>query len=470
MDELGLILWGLLGAGYLLLAIGVTGHILLNKRDIGSSIAWMGLAWLSPAIGSLLYISFGINRVERRALRLRRRVPPRPRARLEGVDDRADYLAPLEHAVRQLTARRLELGNAVTLLRNGDEAYPKMIGAIDAATKSVALTSYIFRDDRAGNAFIDALARAKGRGVEVRVLIDGIGGGYWRRPAWRRLCQAGVNSACFLHSWLPWRTPFLNLRNHKKILCVDGRLGFTGGLNIGDENVLRGKPRDPVRDLHFQLEGPIVGQLSEAFADDWLFATGEQLSGAAWFPRLEKTGEIMARVITSGPDHDLEKIELTILQAITVARQSIRILTPYFLPNTRLMTALGLASMRGIAVEIVVPERSDQAITDWARQAQLRPLLVAGCKIWSSPPPFEHSKLMTVDGLWGMIGSANWDTRSLRLNFEQNVEFYHADLVPQFEAIITRKRGAVLTLEAIDGRGLAKQLRDQAVRLLLPYL
>ena len=373
-----------LSAVHLLLAIGVTTHVLLHKRDIGASIGWIGLAWLSPILGSVLYVIFGINRVKRRANLLRdRRAAYSAAEACLSFATRDDHLAPLERAGFRITQRRAEGGNAIVLLNNGDEAYPRMVAAIDAARASVALSSYIFRADAAGNAFIAALIGARERGVDVRVLIDGIGAGYFFSPTYRRLQRGGVPVARFLHSPLPWRMPVLNLRTHKKILVVDGRLGFTGGLNIGSENLLRGQPRHPVHDTHFLFEGPVVAQLSEAFAEDWFFLTGEQLAGGAWFPPLSESGSGMARAVISGPDQDLEKIESMILEAIACARRSIKVMTPYFLPDDRLITALALASMRGIEVDVVMPERSNHVIMDWAVRAHIGPLIAAGCRVWS---------------------------------------------------------------------------------------
>ena len=234
-----------------------------------------------------------------------------------------------------------------------------MIAAIEAARTSIALSTYIFRLDQVGRAFVDALTRAHRRGVEVRVIIDGIGGGYIVSPAYRLLRRNGVPVARFLHSPLPWRMPFLNLRTHKKLLSVDGRMAFTGGLNIGDENRVLENPPSPVRDTHFLFEGPVVAQLNDVFAEDWLFVSGEQLTGEAWFPAIDDAGTAIARAIASGPDQDIEKIESVILQAIACARQSIKVVTPYFLSDDRLVTSLALAAMRGIEVDIIVPEKNE---------------------------------------------------------------------------------------------------------------
>jgi cardiolipin synthase len=376
-------------------------------------------------------------------------------------------LSALEHAGQRITGRPAEDGNAIQMLRNGDNAYPQMLAAIDSATRSVALSTYIFRADAAGNPFIEALTRAKERGVEVRVLIDGYGGGYFTSSTYHRLRRAGVPAARFLHSSLPWRMPFLNLRSHKKILGIDGRIVFTGGLNIGAENLTSTRPKHPVFDTHFKFEGPIVGQLIDVFAADWLFATKESLSTDAWFPALIPGGESTARVVTSGPDSDLEKIEFVVLAALSCARESIKIMTPYFLPDERIITALSLAAYRGVEVDLVLPEHSNHPAVDWGSRVQMAPLLQAGCRVWTYPAPFNHSKLMTIDGLWALVGSANWDIRSFRLNFELDLEVYHCGLVREIDALIASHQKARLTLEQ---RPLALKLRDGAARLFVPYL
>jgi cardiolipin synthase A/B len=455
---------------HLVLAAGVTIHVLLTKREAGSSVAWIGLAWLAPILGSVLYLLLGINRVRRRALNLRR-PRPAPRAHKRERDAaRFDHLAALERAGQRITGRPSEDGNAISILRNGDHAYPKMLAAIEAAQQSIALASYIFRADAAGNPFIDALIRATRRGVQVRVLIDGYGGGYFTSSTYHRLHRAGIPAARFLHSPLPWRMPFLNLRSHKKILGIDGRLVFTGGLNIGAENLTQTHPRHPVFDTHFEFHGPIVAQLIEVFGDDWQFATGERLGGDAWFPVLAAAGDSTARVVTSGPDSDLEKIEFILLQALSCARSSIRIMTPYFLPDERIITALSLAAYRGVEVDLVIPEHSNHPTVDWGSRVQMIPLLRAGVRVWTYPAPFNHSKLMTVDGIWALIGSANWDMRSLRLNFELDLEVYTSRLVREVDALITEHQGARISASDLENRPLALRLRDGAARLLVPYL
>ena len=467
-DNVTALVGAVAAVAHVAIAGAVTVHVLLYKRSVGAAVSWIGIAWLSPFMGGLLYAIMGINRVKRRAQRLRRQRQPLMLATSDGARGATDSLTPLEYAVGRLTGLPSKPGNLVEMLRSGDQAYPRMLEEIGRAQKSVGLCSYIFRADAAGEKFHEALIDARKRGVEVRVLIDGIGGGYFWSGTYDRLRKAGVPVARFLHSYFPWRTPFLNLRNHRKLLVIDGKVAFTGGLNIGAENVIATNPAHPVRDTHFRLEGPVVEQLTDAFADDWLFTTGEHLPDTDWFPPLEPVGTVSARVVPSGPDEDMEQIEFVALHAISCARESIRVVTPYFLPGEPLTMALGLAAMRGIRVDILLPENSNHAILDWARRVPLRPLIEVGCRIWLMPAPFDHSKLMTIDDSWSFIGSANWDTRSFRLNFELNVELHDAAFARQIVGSATPQQR--LTLADIDGDPLPIRLRNSAARLLQPYL
>ena len=454
----------------LLIAMAVSVHVLLRKREVASSVGWIGFAFFAPIMGVVSYFIFGINRVQRRARRLRpqdRKQTGRGAWPSPGDDD---HLDPLERGIGRITGRPTVAGNRIRVLHNGDEAYPPMLDAIATAQHSVGLSSYIFRSDEWGGRFIEALTAAHRRGVTVRVLIDGIGGGWVKSAAYHRLQHCGVPSARFLHSPLPWRMPFLNLRSHKKILVVDGRIGFTGGLNIADENVMATHPDQPVQDTHFRLEGPVVCQLVEAFVQDWSFATDEDLDGAIWFPDIPTGSAAPARVIDSGPDEDIEKIEFAILQAVACARERVSVMTPYFLPDERMMTALSLAAMRGVAVEVVEPEISDHRFVDWASRANIGPLIEDGVQIWRCPPPFRHSKIMVVDGEWCLFGSCNWDMRSFRLNFELCIEVYDRDLAAALLQLMEHSRGPALTQAELDGRPTPTRLRDAAVRLMLPYL
>ena len=457
----------------LVIAIGVTIHILLRKRDVASAVGWIGLVWFAPISGAIAYSILGVNRVKRRARKLRMQ-DRNPRGRSRRPMPRDGNMAVLGRGIGRMTARSLVADTTVQVYENGDEAYPRMLQAIAEAKVSVGLSSYIFRDDSWGGRFIDALAQAHARGVAVRVLIDGIGSGWLRSPVYHRLIKKNVVAARFMHSLLPWRMPFLNLRSHKKILVVDGVIGFTGGMNIADNNVMAMHPKNPVQDVHFRIDGPVVAQLVDAFAQDWSFVTDEDLEGDAWWPKIppciNASPGPLARVIDSGPDEDLEKLEFAMLEAVACARGSIAVMTPYFLPDERLITALSLAAMRGVTVDLMMPEKSDHILIDWANQANNGPLLTDGSHIWLSTSPFHHTKMMVVDDEWCLIGSCNWDIRSFRLNFELCVEVYDRELAKTLMTLLNRARGSELTKATLDARSLPVQIRDAAARLLLPYL
>lgn len=461
-----------------------SSHAILWKRDPRSAVSWVGLIWLTPFVGSLMYISFGINRIERKALSMSRR---RSRCRTEAVapylectdEELREYLgaedvhlAEVAKVGRSVLGRPLLEGNAVSPLVNGEEAFPAMLAAIDAAERSVSLLVYILELDQVGGKFVDALGRAAARGVEVRVLLDAVGSGKDLRKLLRALAEKKVGAAAFLPLKVPWRTRYMNLRNHRKILVVDGRIGFTGGMNIRDSHLVQGTTAHKEQDVHFRLDGPVVEHLQEAFVDDWMFTTGESLLGDKWFPVQKAVGKIGARGVPFDPGEKLDIYRNLLVAAVGTARRAIRIVTPYFLPEAPLVTALNVAALRGVEVDILIPSKSDHAGMAWATQAMLWQVLIRGCKVWKSAPPFDHSKLIVVDGAWVFFGSMNVDPRSMRLNFEMNVEAYDRELGRRIDAIALEKRAKAkpVTLKAVNERPLWMRLRDGVARLFTPYL
>ena len=470
--------WPHLVAGFDLVAVLLaSGHALLHKREPRAATLWIGVIWLLPALGPLLYLALGVNRIRRRALKLgvhktlSRAIPDDLG---EPAHAGAEHLQHLARVVSRVVTPPLTAGNKIEPLVNGDAAFPAMLAAIESAKKSVTLATYIFDHDATGGKFAGALGRAVQRGVAVRVLVDSAGARYSWPPITYRLRKEKIPFARFLPTsvFTPWRVATINLRNHRKSLIVDGQNAFTGGINLRHGNVLADKPKSPVQDLHFRVTGPVVAELQEAFANDWAFTTGEILDGDLWFPELSETGKVIARVVTDGPDEDFEKLRLTLLAALAETQESVQILTPYFLPDTALISALNLAALRGVRVDIVLPAKNNLPFVHWASRAMWWQVLERGCKIWLTPPPFDHSKLMIVDGHWVLLGSANWDARSLRLNFELNVECYGRAFAAEMEMLIQKKIAAAreVTLAEADRRPLPAKLRDAVARLFSPYL
>ncbi len=463
----------LVGILYVLLATTVTVDVLLKKSDVRGALGWIGAAWFSPILGGLIYYLFGINRVTRRALRLSRLKDAHIRRQTSAVlKDVPENICELFDASGRLSGGPLTSGNDLAVLQGGDAAYPEMLAAIAAATQSIALTSYIFRGDAAGRKFSDALIAARARGVAVRVLLDSVGAGYFFSPTFHRLEAGGVTAARFLHTWLPWRMPFLNMRNHRKLLVVDGAVAFMGGMNIGAENSQKLHPKDFITDIHFRIMGPVVRLIMDAFARDWSFTTRENLEQDIWWPELAPRGPVYAQGLRSGPDADLYKLEMLLGAALSLAKKRIRILTPYFLPDARLQFAIAQACLRGVHVDIVIPQQCNYLFMDWAMRAHLRFFNHIAANIYTTPLPFDHSKLCTVDDGWCLIGSSNWDARSFRLNFEFDLECYDPALVHKLDAIIDAKiaRGDRLTVAALLAQPVGIRLRDAAARLMMPYL
>ncbi|TVQ39748.1 MAG: cardiolipin synthase [Spirochaetaceae bacterium] len=476
--------WPLLtGLVTLAVTLVASGHAILYKRDSRAAVAWVGLIWLAPIIGTILYVLLGINRMRRRVAGLR----GDESAHVAALDEFSCSVSELKAVLKRdhrhlvemaqlgssLTRLNLMRGNSVEPLFDGDQAYPAMIEAIDRAERSVSLAVYIFENDSVGVLFLGAFARAVKRGVEIRVLVDAVGVRYSMPPVTGRLRRIGVRTALFMSGVLTWRTPYLNLRNHRKILVVDGALGFTGGINIRACHLLAEQPAHPTRDTHFRVTGPVVQQLQATFVEDWHFTTGERLSGEKWFPAVQQwNGSVPARVIPDGPDQDMDKMSMAFQGALAVAQHSVRIVTPYFLPDRSLIAALNTCALRGVTVDIVLPQRNNLKLVAWASMAQMWQVLEWGCNVWLSAPPFDHSKVMVVDNMLCLIGSSNWDPRSLRLNFELGVECYSEELASRLEQRIEQQMVGAhqLTLEEADGRPLSIKLRDGIARLAAPYL
>ena len=461
-------------------ALSLATHAILRKRETQSVLGWVGLIWFSPFVGSILYFCFGVNRIERKAARIQKRMDHRFREALRKgrfLDNDASGTAlpfngKLNVVIAHVTGKALLGGNAVDYYDGGEAAYPEMLTAIDQAKKSVSLASYIFDNDRAGQEFVAALARAQERGVEVRVLVDSVGARYSKPSILQLLAKSRIPAARFLPTVAPRLPAYSNLRNHRKLLVVDGRVGFTGGMNI--RAACRGDwpAAHPVHDIHFRFRGPVVSHIQEAFVTDWAFTTQEKLFNNVWFSIPERCGNVRARGIPDGPDGNFDAIRLSILGALAVAEKRIDIVTPYFLPDDSIINALNIAAMRGVKVRILLPREVNIRAVQWASTDPLSHVLPRGCEVYLSPPPFDHSKLLLVDQEWVLVGSSNWDPRSLRLNFEFNIECYDADLNWKLSELIRLKleKSQRMTMADLKARSFPVRLRDGVARLAIPYL
>lgn len=465
------------------LGLAGAGHALLYKRDPRAAFGWIAVCLMFPLAGPLLYFMFGINRVQTRARRLSRRFP----FSLDVAYERGDYShadpvvepaglpvdwRPLARISGTLLQRPLLEGNDIEPLHNGEEAFPAMLAAIDGAETRVWLSSYIFETNATGRQFIDALERAQARGVDVRVLLDGVGELYSVPWAGTLLRRRGIRYARFMPPQV-WPPQFhVNLRNHRKILLVDACDAFIGGMNIGDRH-LADVVDNPHRviDVQFRLRGPVLAQIAAIFAEDWRFCTGE----IAVPPGPEETGvfgDHICRAFSDGPNEDLDRLAMIMASTVSAARDRVDIMTPYFIPATPLISALEAAALRGVKITVLLPEESNLPVVHWATRNLLWQLLQMGIDVRYQPGPFVHTKLFAVDGHYALIGSANIDPRSLRLNFELTTEVFsdafggrvqrHCDEVAQ--------RSKSITLAELDARSLPVRTRDALCWLFSPYL
>jgi cardiolipin synthase A/B len=463
-------------------AVFSAGHALLNKRDPRAALGWIVICLAIPGVGAACYWLLGVNRI--RTLARDWQAQGKGMQWLEPavcswspeigreLPFRRENMASLLNLVDSVTRRPLLQGNRVTPLHNGEGAYPAMLAAIDGAESSVYLSSYIFDNDTTGRSFAQALSAAAERGLDVRIIVDALGERYSFPPV-RRLFRSSpkVRFVRFLPPSFSRRGIHLNLRNHRKLLVVDGETGFTGGMNIGDRHLVQRDDPRRVVDVHFQVEGPVVGQMAEAFLEDWHFITGEKVVAPFTPPAVPGAGAF-CRGISDGPNEDFEKLTWILIGAISSARRHVRVMTPYFIPERGLVTALNAAVLRGVSVEVILPEKNNMPYIKWASQAFFWEILQYGACIYYQPPPFVHSKYLLVDEQYVVVGSANLDPRSLRLNFEFNLEVYDGeltkDLAAHFDGV--RQNSRRITLAEMDARPLAVKLRDSGAKLFSPYL
>jgi cardiolipin synthase len=466
--------WTLItGIAIALFDAAVAVHALTHKRDPRAALGWSAFCIFVPVAGGIAYLIFGMNRVQNRARQERRRPLREPSAPAISQDTVVKGpMAPLERLSNALQPWPVVTGNRVEMLFGGEQAFPAMLKAIDDARERVFLSTYIFDAVHSGEAFIDALARAHGRGADVRVLIDGIGEKYSWPRARRRLSKSGIPVRLFGPPTLLPPSLHINLRNHRKILAVDGCVAFAGGMNIGDRQLLRqsnGKPGS--RDLHFRFDGPVAAQLETVFANDWYEVTGAAPPPPSAAPDPWPDGA-PCRTLTDGPDHDLDKLTHVLTGAVGQARRQVAIMTPYFLPPRELVGALISAALRGVSVDVVLPGENNLPFVHWASRNGFWELLQRGVRIWYQPPPFDHSKILVVDDDYALVGSANLDPRSLRLNFELAVEIYGGDVIAEARQHVDNalSDSRPVTFEEIHRRSLPVHLRDAIAWLFSPYL
>ena len=322
-------------------------------------------------------------------------------------------------------------GNQVTTLLNGDQIFPAMLAAIRGAQQSITFETYIYWSGSIGREFADALSERVRAGVKVHVVVDWVGSIKMDQKLLDSMREAGVDLRQY-HPLRWYNLARLNNRTHRKLLIVDGRTGFTGGVGIADNWLGNAQDSDHWRDTHFRLEGPAVAQMQSAFMDNWMKTTGQVLHGNEYFPALSETGEMRAQVFKSSPGEGSESVRLMYLLSVTSARKNIYIANAYFVPDDLSLQTLVSALQRGVNITLLMPGgKTDSDVVRGASRARWGDLLQAGAKIYEYEPTMYHCKVMIVDDTWVSVGSTNFDSRSFRLNDEANLNIYNRDFALQ---------------------------------------
>lgn len=474
-------LW-VVGILYFFMVAATVYTVLFERRDPVRAISWIAVVILLPGVGLFLFIFFGqnyrkrklFNRKELKDLRQLEILSDRQISRIDDwqlpqIRNHSDIIKLLLSNSKTL----LTVDNSIEILHNGKNTFQAIKEALRAAKQSIHLEYYIIEADNLGNEIGDILCEKALEGLEVRLLYDDVGSWSLPRSYRKRLQKAGVRLSKFMPVVFPWFTSKANYRNHRKIIVVDGMIGFTGGLNIADRYI-DGIKHGVWRDTHLRIEGPAVNMLQMSFVTDWYFSSNELLRARAkYFPMPEnKVGQTAVQIALSGPDSHFATIMQAFFAAITSAKHHIYISTPYFMPGEALLTAIKVAAMSGIDIRIMLPLHSDTVLVHWASRSYFTELLEAKVGIYLYEKGFNHSKLMTIDSSFCSVGSANMDERSFVDNFELTAMIYDEQIAEELETAFLEdlKSCQKLTLRGWEGRKQKDNFKEAAARLFSPLL
>ncbi|HEY8075702.1 MAG TPA: cardiolipin synthase [Labilithrix sp.] len=489
-----LVIYTILGVAQLVYVVTLATWILFEKRSPVATLAWILALVALPYVGFVVFFVLGPRRVRRKRLKHKRArgkvqatsaavaAPHGPTAQ-----EQDPRIAQLVHLATHAGEPPAERCDSVTILGDAASTYDAIEKAIAEAQHHVHIGYYIFDPRRTGSRFREALLAARKRGVIVRLLVDDVGSGALHHKFVQPLRDAGVYFARFNPVVLSRIRSRIDFRNHRKIVVCDGRIGFTGGINIADEYLPGGETSKPARearklakrghlgpwrDTHVRIVGDAVRWLQLTFLDDWYYATGYAAKGDALFPPRARDGSELVQIVASGPDRDFEPIQKLYFAAIATARERVYVTTPYFVPDDAVLTALTTAALRGVDVRVLVPRRSDSLIVTAAARSYYDTILAAGVRVYEYQPTMIHAKTLVVDDYFAAVGTANMDNRSFRLNFEVTAVLYgeqHAsELVRHFRHDLRDSKE--IKVRARQKLPLRWRLGEAGARVLSPLL
>lgn len=467
---------------YLLSAIPVAIMIILEKRSPFKTAAWIQVLILLPILGVIFYLVFGQEYRKRKLFSRRGLKGLKELRRLSNEQIKQMHHSELvarnnlqkeAHIVHLLLKNSDSLfttGNDLHLLKDGEQTFQEIFKAIETAQHHIHLEYYIFSDDKIGNRLKDLLIKKRREGVEVRIIIDDVGSWGLSQNFISALKKEGIEIFPFMQVRFPRFTSKVNYRNHRKILVVDGKQGFLGGINIADRCIDGLKGIGHWRDTHLHIMGDAVANLQIIFTADWFFVSKQNLYGHNYFPPFSKVEGAPVQIAASGPDYDWKSIQQAFFAAITGAREEVYVVTPYLMPPQELLTALKTSALSGTDVRIIIPEKSDASLSKWCSFSYVEELLEAGVRIFFYQGGFIHSKYMIIDDSFSTIGTSNFDFRSFETNFEANAFIYQKEFNTKLASLFSedQNRSREIFLKEWQQRSSIFKFRESLAHIISP--
>lgn len=458
--------------------------VFFERKTPEIALAWLTVLVFIPVAGFLIYLAFGRNFYRTRLFQIKeeddKKIEQKVSAQLGDIT-RIDEASDDEKRDRFLRVMRMLLrsnnafvtrNNSIEIYTDGVEKFKALFGAIDTAENFIHVQYFYISADGLGSELRDLLTKKAREGVEVKVLIDGLPFTFTSRKFWQPLKDAGGKQALFFPGILRYFNVRFNNRNHRKIVVIDGKTAFCGGFNVGDDYIGKGKI-GYWRDTHVKIDGEAARALELRFLMDWNYAAKDSLEfSPRYFPDVKSTGSAVIQVVSSGPDNEYNQIKEAYLKLINTATESIYIQTPYFIPDQSIFDALRLAALSGIDVRVMIPCKPDHPIVYTINHAFIRDMLNSGVKAYEYNEGFIHAKTVVIDGMVASVGSANWDIRSFRLNFETNALIYDPLYASRLRGIFEEdlKKSTEITLESLATRPLRDKVWEPIARLFSPIL
>ena len=474
----------LLGLAVMLLILNLLfslSLIFIERKDPTTTWAWLLIAMILPGIGFIIYALLGQNLSRQKIFKKKIKVDENKRKNLSDTyETNEEYNNDLESFDDLInmnynnSGAKYTINNSVDVYVNGEDKFKKLIEDIRSAKRYIHIEYYIFKDDILGKSIIEALTEKVKKGLKVRLLVDGMGSRNLRKSALKEYIKYGGKFSIFFPGILPHLNTRVNYRNHRKIVIIDGKLGYVGGFNVGKEYINEDTEIGFWRDTHVRIEGEAVNDLSERFLLDWCHASGEEIDDYDDYSEEfeERLGNVGIQIVTSGPDHKEEYIRNAYLKLINNAKKNVYLETPYLVPDGPILESLKISALSGVDVRIIIPGKPDHFFMKWAASSYIGELLEAGVKVYNYQKGFVHSKTIVADGTVMSIGTANMDIRSFKLNFEVNAFIYHKKIAEDGEIQFMRdiEDSEEITKEIYESRSVSIRIKESLIRLVSPIL